>query len=161
MDDRELCVARRKAEQKAFLNVMKAVPEDKQTYKPEPRSRSAAELAWVLAAEEAALLTMLETGVVNWKDTAPPARVADSIALYEKSAAKVTERVSSLDDAGWSRKGKFVMEGMPPWEAPVGEFVWGFLFDMIHHRGQLSTYLRPMGSKVPAIYGPSADDTGA
>jgi uncharacterized damage-inducible protein DinB len=27
----------------------------------------------------------------------------------------------------------------------------------VHHRGQLSTYLRPMGGKVPAIYGPSAD----
>jgi uncharacterized damage-inducible protein DinB len=35
---------------------------------------------------------------------------------------------------------------------------WGFLFDLIHHRGQLSTYLRPMGSTVPAIYGPSADE---
>jgi uncharacterized damage-inducible protein DinB len=35
---------------------------------------------------------------------------------------------------------------------------WGFLFDIIHHRGQLSTYLRPMGSTVPQIYGPSADE---
>jgi len=35
---------------------------------------------------------------------------------------------------------------------------WGFLLDAIHHRGQLSTYLRPMGSTVPAIYGPSGDE---
>ena len=35
---------------------------------------------------------------------------------------------------------------------------WGFLFDIIHHRGQLSTYLRPLGSTVPQIYGPSADE---
>jgi uncharacterized damage-inducible protein DinB len=46
------------------------------------------------------------------------------------------------------------------WEDTVGGFLWSFLFDAIHHRGQLSTYLRPMGSKVPAIYGPSADDPG-
>jgi len=38
------------------------------------------------------------------------------------------------------------------------ELAWGVLFDLIHHRGQLSTYLRPMGSTVPAIYGPSADE---
>jgi len=38
--------------------------------------------------------------------------------------------------------------------------LWGFLFDAIHHRGQLSSYLRPMGAKVPSIYGPSADDPG-
>jgi uncharacterized damage-inducible protein DinB len=37
---------------------------------------------------------------------------------------------------------------------------WGYLFDMVHHRGQLSSYLRPMGAKVPSIYGPSADDSG-
>jgi uncharacterized damage-inducible protein DinB len=35
---------------------------------------------------------------------------------------------------------------------------WGFFFDAIHHRGQLSTYLRPMGSTVPSIYGPSGDE---
>jgi uncharacterized damage-inducible protein DinB len=37
---------------------------------------------------------------------------------------------------------------------------WGFFFDMIHHRGQLSTYLRPMGSTGPPIYGPTADEPG-
>ena len=37
-------------------------------------------------------------------------------------------------------------------------YAWGFFFDIIHHRGQLSTYLRPMGAKVPQIYGPSADE---
>ena len=42
----------------------------------------------------------------------------------------------------------------------VAEFVWLFLFDAIHHRCQLSTYLRPMGGKVPSIYCPSADDSG-
>ena len=38
--------------------------------------------------------------------------------------------------------------------------MWGFLCDSIHHRGQLTTYLRAMGGKVPSIYGPSADDAG-
>ena len=38
--------------------------------------------------------------------------------------------------------------------------LFGFLFDAIHHRGQLSTYLRPMGFSAPSIYGPSADDLG-
>ena len=42
----------------------------------------------------------------------------------------------------------------------LGEMLWGFLFDAIHHRGQLSSYLRPMGAKVPSIYGPSGDDPG-
>jgi uncharacterized damage-inducible protein DinB len=45
-------------------------------------------------------------------------------------------------------------------EQPVGTFLWFILFDAIHHRGQLSAYLRPMGGKVPSIYGPSADERG-
>jgi uncharacterized damage-inducible protein DinB len=43
-------------------------------------------------------------------------------------------------------------------EQPASAFLWMVHFDSIHHRGQLTTYLRPMGSKVPAIYGPSADE---
>jgi uncharacterized damage-inducible protein DinB len=35
---------------------------------------------------------------------------------------------------------------------------WGFLFDIIHHRGQITTYLRAMGAKVPQVYGPTADE---
>jgi len=35
---------------------------------------------------------------------------------------------------------------------------WSFLFDIVHHRGQITTYLRPMGSTVPQVYGPTADE---
>ncbi len=35
---------------------------------------------------------------------------------------------------------------------------WSFLFDIVHHRGQITTYLRPMGSTAPQIYGPSGDE---
>jgi uncharacterized damage-inducible protein DinB len=53
-----------------------------------------------------------------------------------------------------------LMDGGAAWEDSIGEMVWGFLFDEVHHRGQLSTFLRPIGGKVPSIYGPSADDPG-
>ena len=43
-------------------------------------------------------------------------------------------------------------------QRPASPMAWGFLFDIVHHRGQISTYLRPMGSTVPQIYGPSADE---
>jgi uncharacterized damage-inducible protein DinB len=82
------------------------------------------------------------------------------IAAFEKSAAAVNERLAKLDEAGWEKKGRFLMTGAPAWEESMGAFVWGFLLDLIHHRGQLSTYIRPMGGKVPSIYGPSADDSG-
>ena len=49
------------------------------------------------------------------------------------------------------------MGGQVVLEKTVGEVLWLFHFDLIHHRGQLTTYLRPMGSKVPSIYGKSGD----
>ncbi len=42
--------------------------------------------------------------------------------------------------------------------ATTSRMPWSFLFDIVHHRGQITTYLRPMGSAVPQIYGPSADE---
>jgi len=156
----EFCIARRKAEVPTFVKVLKALPQGKLDYRPDPKSRTAAELAWVLAVEEEALVTLLDTGRIEWKETPPPTDAREIVAAYERNAAAVEERLGRLDAAGWKKKGQFVMGDGPPWEASMGEFLWGFLFDAIHHRGQLTTYLRPMGGKVPAIYGPSADDPG-
>jgi uncharacterized damage-inducible protein DinB len=160
MNKGDFCIARRKAELPGFVRVLKALPQARLDYRPDPKSRTAAELAWVLAAEEAALLSILDTGKVEWKDEKPPSKVDEIVAAYERNAKAVTERLERLDDAGWQKKGKFLMGDAPAWETTIDGFVWGFLFDAIHHRGQLSTYLRPMGGKVPSIYGPSADDSG-
>ena len=160
MTNLEFCIARRKAEMPAFVRVLKAVPQGRLDYRPDPKSRTAAALAWLFAAEEAALVSLLDTGAIAWKEEAPPPTIDAIVAAFERNAAAVDERLARLDEAGWQKKGRFLMEGAPPWEDKVGEFVWGFLFDAIHHRGQLSTYLRPMGSKVPSIYGPSGDDPG-
>ena len=120
----------------------------------------AAELAGLLAYEEAALLSLLETGTVEWKDQPAPTKMADVVAAFERSAQAVTDRMAKLDEQGWTEQGQFLMEGAPPWKDSIENFVWGMFFDAIHHRGQLTTYLRPMGGKVPSIYGPSADDPG-
>jgi uncharacterized damage-inducible protein DinB len=160
MTNLEFCRARRKAELPAFVKVLKAVPQDRLDYRPDPKARTAQALAWVLAQEEAALVQLLDTGTVEWKEDPPPARVEAIVATYEASAAAVNERLEGLDEAGWEKKGRLLIGGGGAWEDTVGGFLWSFLFDAIHHRGQLSTYLRPMGSKVPSIYGPSADDPG-
>jgi len=160
MTNLEFCRARRKAELPAFVKVLKAVPQDRLDYRPDPKARTARDLAWLLAVEESALATLLDTGTVEWKEPPAPARVEEIVTAFEKSAASVNEKIDKLDEAGWDKRGRFLMGGGGAWEDSIGQFVWGFLFDAIHHRGQLSTYLRPMGGKVPSIYGPSADDPG-
>jgi len=160
MTNLEFFLARRKAELSAFVRVLKAVPQERLDYRPDPKARTAAALAWLLATEEAALVSLLDEGVVEWKELPPPARIEEIVAAFERDAAAVDERLGRLDNAGWEKKVKLVMGGGGTWEDSMAEMAWGFLFDAIHHRGQLSTYLRPMGSKVPSIYGPTADDPG-
>ena len=160
MTNLEFCIARRKAERPAFIRVLKAIPETRLDYRPDPKARTAAELAWLLAVEEAALLNLLDAGVVEWKESPPPDRIATSAEAFERSSGEVNARLDRLDDAAWEKKVRFLMGSGGVWEDSLSQMVWGFLFDAIHHRGQLSTYLRPMGGKVPSIYGPSADDPG-
>jgi uncharacterized damage-inducible protein DinB len=160
MSNLEFCRSRRKAELPAFVRVLKALPEGRLDYRPDPKARTAAELAWMLVGEETALVSLLDTGTIDWKDSKPPASVAEIVAAYERHGAAVNSRLEKLSEAGWEKPGRFLAGGAVVWEDTVGQMVWGFLFDAIHHRGQLSTYLRPMGGKIPCIYGPTADDSG-
>ncbi len=160
MSNLEFFLEKRKAELPAFVRVLKAMPPGRLDYRPDPKSRTAGELGFLLATEEVALLALLETGTIDWKDEPPAASVEQIVAAYEKNAATVNERLARLDAAGWEKQGRFLMGGAEVWKDTVANMFWGMLFDAIHHRGQLSTYLRPMGGKVPSIYGPSADDSG-
>ena len=83
------------------------------------------------------------------------------VQLFEQRSNELIDRVSKMDEASWNRTAQFYYNGKVVSEQPVGQFLWFILFDAIHHRGQLSAYLRPMGGKVPAIYGPSADERSA
>jgi len=148
-----------KSERPAFVRVMQAVPGDQAGYRPHPRSTSAGDLVWLLASELHDACELADRGEVSYVARPAPS-VTESIAEYEKNAAALETRLARLDDAAWDRKARFLVDGKVAWETSLGDMLFGFLFDAIHHRGQLSSYLRPMGAKVPSIYGPSADDPG-
>ena len=147
------------AEKPKFIRVMKAVPPDRAEYRPHPRSTSAGDLVWLLASELHDACEVVDHGEVSYV-ARPAPTVPESIAAYEKNAAEFEARVATLDDTRWDSKARFLVDGNVAWETSLGDMLFGFLFDAIHHRGQLSSYLRPMGAKVPSIYGPSADDPG-
>ena len=147
------------AEKPTFVRVLKAVPADQAGYRPHPRSTSAGDLVWLLASELHDACELVDRGEVSYV-ARPAPTVPESIAAYEKNAVELETRVAKLDDAAWDRKARLLVDGKVAWETSLGDMLFGFLFDAIHHRGQLSSYLRPMGAKVPSIYGPSADDPG-
>lgn len=148
------------AEQPAFRRVLAAVPEGQLGYRPHERSTSAGDLAWQLADEQRALSELLDTGRTEYAYKKHPETVAEIVAAWDAATEELRKRLKSVDQAKWDSEGVFVVGGQEVWKEDLGGMLWGFLFDMVHHRGQLSTYLRPMGGKVPSIYGPSGDDQG-
>lgn len=154
---REFYLERRKAELPVFLKVLKALPADQMHYKPHERSPSAEQIAWTLTSELRSCLEVVKENRAEWKsDPAPP--LPEMIVLFEKWSNELIESVAAMSDEAWNRAAKFYSSGRMVSEQPVERFLWMIHFDAIHHRGQLTTYLRPMGSRVPAIYGPSADE---
>jgi uncharacterized damage-inducible protein DinB len=160
MNTREYFVQCFKAERPKFVRVCKAVPPDQLSYRPHPKSTSSGDLVWLLASELHDACELVDKGAVSYVPKPAPKTLAESLAAYEKNADGLEKRLAKLDEAAWEKKAKFLVDGNVAWETSLGDMLWGFLFDGIHHRGQLSAYLRPMGAKVPSIYGPSADDPG-
>ncbi|HEU4510727.1 MAG TPA: DinB family protein [Pyrinomonadaceae bacterium] len=158
MSLRDFYLRRAKAEFPVFLKVLKALPDDL-SYKPHDRSPSAEQLAWTVTYEMKALLDVVNTGKSDWENITPPSR-DEMIASFEKWSTELLEKIAALDDASQDKNAQFLYQAQVVMEKPMMELVWDFMFDAIHHRGQLSAYIRPMGGKVPSIYGPSADDPG-
>ena len=80
------------------------------------------------------------------------------IAEYEKHHKNLAGKLANMDEGTWARVA-WLKRGEQEilLKDTVGGLMWLAFFDAVHHRGRLSTYIRPMGGKVPSIYGPSAD----
>jgi uncharacterized damage-inducible protein DinB len=132
--------------------VLSRIPEGS-NYRPDPRSRTAQQIAWQMVCEEKMIIEALESGKVVWAPPPMPATMADVMAGYRLQSATTESRWKALSDAQWD--GMLDFFGTPH---SASAMAWSFLFDLVHHRGQITTYLRPMGSTVPQVYGPSADE---
>jgi uncharacterized damage-inducible protein DinB len=153
---REYYVERRKAELPVFMAVLKALPADRMSYRPHERCPSAEQLMWTLTGELRSCLEVAKENRAEWRGDPAPA-LPEMLEMFERWSNELTELVAGMTEESWSRVAQFYYNGKMVSEQPVAQFLWFILFDAIHHRGQLSAYLRPMGGKVPAIYGPSGD----
>ena len=154
---REFYLHRLTLEAPVFLNVLKALPKDQLQYKPHEKSPTAEQLVWIITSELKNCLDVVKERKTEWNNAPPPPR-DEMLEMYEPWASELIEQVPKMDDAGWDEACGFYVNGKLLIEKLAGTFLLYILFDAIHHRGQLTAYLRPMGGTVPSVYGPSADD---
>ena len=143
----------------ATCQVLAAVNNDNRTYKPDAKSRTAWELATHLATADIWFIDSILKGAFEWNaDAAKQAEsqfksVNDIVEFYKKTFPEKLKQLKALPPEKLTPTVSFF--GMITW--PNVQFIGFANNHSIHHRGQLAAYLRAMGSKVPNIYGPSAD----
>jgi uncharacterized damage-inducible protein DinB len=137
--------------------VFSAIPDDKRDYRPDPNARSAWQLAWHLANTDIQFLdgiADMKFTMANPTEADKPKTVTQLVAWYDKNFKRAADRVRALSVEQLATPIDF----MGAFNMPAA-FYLGFLNNhSIHHRGELCTHLRPMGSKCPSIYGGSYDE---
>jgi uncharacterized damage-inducible protein DinB len=148
-----------KAEHAMTSAVIAAIPREQAGYRPHPHSRSAFDLSWHIVSAEIKYLDSIAAGVFphDLKPTPDNVRTpSDVLAWYTERFDPALKRLETTSGDELLRMVDFY--GLRTFPA-IG-LLQIILNHTIHHRGQLSTYLRPMGAKVPSLYGPSYDAGG-
>ncbi|MBV8202225.1 MAG: DinB family protein [Acidobacteria bacterium] len=143
--------------------VLERVPSDKLAWKPHPKSKSAGELAWHLAAIPRRIATILQhddVDVTTIKAPPMPETTAEIVAGLDRQTAEAAELLSRLDDAALSRTTTMRRGEVKVFSGPKLALLRTVLLNhCYHHRGQLSVYLRLLDVPVPSVYGPTADES--
>jgi uncharacterized damage-inducible protein DinB len=153
--DQEMAVTRR---------CLQVVPDDLQ-WRPHPTSMSYAELAGFLAIMPSWLTITLEKDALDLEpaqgqpplpDLSTPAAI---VAAFDANVAAARAALAAVTDEAMAAPWTLLRAGTKILTMPRGVVVRSFCLNhLVHHRGQLTVYLRMSGARIPSLYGPSADD---
>jgi uncharacterized damage-inducible protein DinB len=153
---REWMLGALKLEHPITRRVIDAIPIDKGLYRPDTIVKSADDLAWHIVAAEHRFLDAVVNGEFNLAPTVRPDDLRSSVDVSRWYADVFTQDVEKIAALPVEALLKIVdFRGI--FRLPAVAYLHTAHIHSIHHRGQLSMYLRPMGARVPAIYGESYD----
>ena len=165
MDLRSLFLQQLKREAAANRKVLDRVPQGKNSWKPHERSMEMGYLAALVASMPAWISMMIESDQLDLDKPDSQrfrTRVQDSTAsllkLADESQAQAEQALTNTNEDHLAKTWKLLMGGKALSEAPRHQQIADVFTHLAHHRGQLTVYLRLNEAKVPAIYGPSADE---
>ncbi len=149
-----------KSESRTTRSVLAAVPNANLDYRPDPRAKTGIELLRHVASADNFFLKSVIDGVFVPGSVKIPDNVKAPEEVAEWYGNEYTRNFNEVSKLSGEELVKIVdFRGL--FERPAYTFLQAGLLHTVHHRGQLSSYLRPMGAKVPAIYGESYDSAAA
>ncbi len=146
-------------EMKRTLVAIKALPTDisKMNFRPDPKTRSASQIIAHILPHAEDLSKAVDTKIVVEADKEFH-NMEDAYHYYETHSKALIEKLNALSETTWENEMvPLLINGNKIYEAKMMDMFWTLLFDTVHHRGQLTTYYRPMGVPNPSIYGPTAE----
>jgi uncharacterized damage-inducible protein DinB len=145
-----------KNEHATTKRVISAIPLDKGDYRPDAVSKTALELAWHIVAAEQRFLSGICAGEFDFTPIHRAEAIDNSAKIVNWFDESFHANIQAIEKLSGEQLGKIIdFRGM--FQMPAVAYLQFSQSHSVHHRGQLSMYLRPMGAKVPAIYGESYD----
>jgi uncharacterized damage-inducible protein DinB len=145
-----------KVEHETTRRVIAAIPPDKADYRPDEIVKSAIDLAWHIVTAENRFLEATINGAFDLTPVPRPDAIRTPDDVNRWYVERFDRNVARLQQLSGDQLVTIVdFRGM--FQLPAVLYIQTGLSHSVHHRGQLSMYLRPMGAKVPSIYGESYD----
>lgn len=149
-------IATLKNEHQTTMRVIEAIPSQNSDYRPDPASKTALELAWHIVTAEKRFFDAVAQGAFDFAAMPRPESVRTGADIAAWSETNFNDALTTLESLSADQLLRSIdFRGI--FQFPAVMYIQFINSHTIHHRGQLSTYLRPMGGKVPSIYGESYD----
>lgn len=160
---KEQFLAAYEEEHATTMRLLRAFPAGETELRPHPKLKSARELAYVIATESRLGMHVFDDAFAKGiptgqKPPSAPATWDEVLKAIEDGHRSFGDRVRHMPDDELLGVVKFFRAPRTLGDYRRIDFAWFLLHDQIHHRGQLSVYLRLADGKVPSIYGPTADE---
>jgi uncharacterized damage-inducible protein DinB len=142
----------------ATKDILASMPDDQLDYRPHPVNRSAREIAEHILAHVYDMDIIIRENACDERMAYPFISASAAASELEVLWKKLQENTDACTEEHFEKTPvELLVNGKSFVTLPCNQMSWFFFFDIIHHRGQLSSYIRPMGGKNPAVYGYSAD----
>lgn len=157
MTEKEFFLQTREREYATTVKVLEHFPKEHGAFAPHERSQTAQKLFWTFVLEEKINTAVIKNDIKSFSgnDEVMPDDLDTIIARYKAVWNESQTALRALPEDSFRMQTEFFFGSMP-----LIDILWFMLLDSVHHRGQMSVYIRMAGGKVPSIYGPSADDPG-
>lgn len=158
----ETLAAELRQEALATRKMLERVPQDAFDWKPHEKSSALGRLAGHVAELPGMVVPILTTDEMDFAGHASfaPSSVAELVEKFDKSVADALKALKDQPDEHLSKTWRMLSSGKVFFELPRGAFIRTVMLNhLIHHRGQLSVYLRLRDVPLPSVYGPTADES--